>query len=621
MQPEENKMKSSLSSTQLEIVNHDDGPILVRAGPGSGKTRVLTERVRRLITEKNGPIKVLCLTFTNKAANEMAERLDDLQNLNDRAYIGTIHKFCYELLQSKGSRVGIDENIHLFERHQDRIQVLYQGILKNNSPSLGFRFQNEREREKYLNEKLERIHEFKSTFIPPEYVKDSRDREIYELYNSELRNSNAIDYDDILFLTYRMFCENPKILDFVRRQYEYLCIDEAQDLNQAQYSIIRLLFDQNHNNIMMVGDPNQAIFNWSGASSKFMDQFLKDFKPTVKNLKENYRCSREVVRLGQKLSGDNISLEVLPIEGESRIIVGIDEDDEARKVADFLQDLLKNGHRDIEKISPENCALIARSRYVFLKIKDVLEKREIKYQFVTANQNEFESDLIKDFDLCLRILSNPRDRLHFSLLCKRWKLDNLETSFEQKIDIFSLKEKIFEKPKIVVLDAIRTISDKLPLFNLEGAIDILTQYSRNIEDDVERLVVISDVSELERKYQYYLKSEEGNSHFLGTFLSQLALDASAKYTKKGISLLTVHSAKGLEFDIVVIMGMVEGIFPDYRAVKSGSVAIDEERREAFVSVTRSKRIIAFSFPQNKMMPWGDEKPQTRSRFLKEMGLI
>jgi DNA helicase-2/ATP-dependent DNA helicase PcrA len=618
-------MKYNLSSKQLEIVNHDKGPILVRAGPGSGKTRVLTERVRRLVLNNSGPFKILCLTFTNKAANEMADRLEDIKNLNERVYIGTIHKFCFELLQSKGNRVGITGAIHLFERHQDRIQVLNQGILKNNNSYFGIKFQNDKEIENFLNEKLGKIHEFKSSFTPPEYVKDSHEREIYEWYNSELRNSNAIDYDDILFLTYQMFCENPKILDFVRRQYEYLCIDEAQDLNQAQYSIIKLIFNQEHNNIMMVGDPNQAIFSWNGADSKFMDQFIKDFNPVEKNLNENYRCSKAVVKLGEKLSGVKNSYDTLPIVGESLLIIGENEDDEAIKVIDFLEDLIINGHKEIGKISPENCALIARSRYVFLKIKEKLEDRDIKYQFVTTNQNEFESDLIKDFDLCLRILSNPRDHLHYSLLCKRWNLDIFNdlkiNKFENDIDIFSLREVLLDKSKLVVLDAIQKISENLPKFKLEGAINILTQYSNIIKDDEERLLVFEDILELERKYLYYLKSDEGNTHLLGIFLSQLALDASAKYTKKGISLLTVHSAKGLEFDVVVIMGMVEGIFPDYRAVKNGPNAIQEEQREAFVSVTRSKRIIAFSYPKYKMMPWGDKKQQIPSRFLKRMELI
>jgi len=555
----------------------------------------------------------------------MAGRLEDLENFHERAYIGTIHKFCLELLQSKGDRVGITGEIHLFERHQDRIQVLNQGILKNNNSYFGIKFRTDKDIEKFLNEKLEIIHELKSSFTPIEYVKDSRDKEIYEWYDSELRNSNAIDYDDILFLTYRMFCENPKILDFVKRQYEYLCIDEAQDLNQAQYSIIKLLFDQKHNNIMMVGDPNQAIFSWNGADSKFMDQFIKDYNPVVKNLNENYRCSKAVVILGEKLFGNKISLDSLPIVGESRLIIGDDEDDEANKVIDFLEELISKGHKEIGTIPLENCALIARSRYVFLKIKEKLDSRGLKYQFVTTSQNEFESDLIKDFDLCLRILSNPRDQLHYSMLCKRWKLDRAINSkvynVENEIDIFAIQEDLSEKSKLVVLDSIRKISESLPKFRLDGAINILTQYSREMDDDEERLLVLEDISELERKYTYYLKSDEGNAHFLGTFLSQLALDASAKYTKKGISLLTVHSAKGLEFDVVVIMGMVEGIFPDYRAVRSGEIAIEEERREAFVSVTRSKRIIAFSYPKSKMMPWGDEKQQMPSRFLREMELI
>ncbi len=619
-------MKYNLSPNQREIVAHDTGPILVRAGPGSGKTRVLTERVRRLITQNSGLFKVLCLTFTNKAANEMSERLGDIKDLDERAYIGTTHKFCYELLQSKGGKVGITGSINLFERHQDRIQVLYQGILKNDPTFFGIKSQNDKGIEKFLNEKLEIIHGYKNSFTPPEYVNSPLDRDLYEWYNSELRNSNAIDYDDILFLTYRLFCENPKILDLVRRQYEYLCIDEAQDLNLAQYSLIKMLFNQNHNNIMMVGDPNQAIFTWNGADSKFMEQFIKDFNPVVKNLTENYRCSQVIVKLGEKLTEETYSHDTLPIVGESRLLIGDDEDDEAIKVVNFLEDLIHNGHKEVEgTISLEDCAIIARNRYVFLKLKEKLEDRNIKYQFVTTGQSEFESELMKDFDLCLRVLSNPRDRLHLSLLCTRWKLDRFYNSYiahaKDEVDILSLREFVFEKSQTTVLEATQSIAQYSPEFRLDGAIQILREYSKQICNDEERLLVFEDISALVKKYEYYLRSVHGGTHYLGAFLSQLALDASARYTRKGVSLLTIHSAKGLEFDVVIIMGMVEGIFPDYRAIKKGRMAIEEELREAFVSVTRSKRIIAFSYPRSRLMPWGDEKAQTPSRFLKKMELI
>jgi DNA helicase II / ATP-dependent DNA helicase PcrA len=617
-------MRYNLSRIQQEIVDHNEGPLLVKAGPGSGKTRVLTERVRRLILQNNAHFKVLCLTFTNKAANEMMERLEDINNFNESVYIGTIHNFCYAQLQSKGNRVGITGSINLFEKHQDRIQILYQSILKNDHSILGINFRNERQLNTFLNMYLAKIHDFKNSFIPPEYVKDSTDRSIYEWYNSELRNSNAIDYDDILFLTYRLFCENPKILDLLRRQFGYICIDEAQDLNQAQYLLIKLLFDQTYNNIMMVGDPNQAIFTWNGASSKFMEQFENDYKPVVKILNENYRCSQTVVKLSEKLTDESTPYGTLPIVGDSKLIVGKDEQDEALKVLDFIENLIHNGHKEIEgKVTLEDCAIIARNRYVFLKIKDLFDKQNIKYQYVLTSQNDFESDLIKDFDLCLRILANPKDQLHFSLLCKRWKLDNLISSneFKDSIDVSKLIGNLTQNNQNVILNSIKEISRNLPQFELTGAIKILKEYSDTFSDAEERLLVREDISDLQQKYNYYLRSGDGSSHLLSTFLSQLALDTSAKYTQNGISLLTVHSAKGLEFNVVVIMGLVEGVFPDYRAIRNGDEAIKEEQREAFVSVTRSKRIIAFSYPQLKMMPWGDEKPQIPSRFLKQMGLI
>lgn len=439
-----------LSNIQKKIVLHEEGALLVVAGPGSGKTRVLTERIRRLL-KKDGHFRILALTFTNKAANEMKDRLSDIPDVDQRIFIGTMHKFCMEVLANRGKYIGINKLPNIFELHQDRRQILLQAIINN--PYLKSLLDNldPKSQDILLNEWLKMISDSKNKLLFPEMLDNRVDREIYEAYDNELHASDVIDFDDLLLLTYKLFQERPKIVDFYRRQYRYICIDEAQDLNEAQYQVIKALCGTEYKNIMMVGDPNQAIFAWNGADTKYLKLFEKDFHAKKEIMSENFRSSETIVNLAKKIDPSYEVQGYLPIKGSANLIVGMDEQEEANLVIDYIQKIITYGHPDIEDpIKLENFALLGRNRYVLSQIERELNQRGWPYYVNLSSQHESESDIIKDFELCLRIMSNPLDRLHLDILLKRWninkdnfQLDNSVKSRESLLNI--LKNVVYEK--------------------------------------------------------------------------------------------------------------------------------------------------------------------------------
>jgi DNA helicase-2/ATP-dependent DNA helicase PcrA len=617
-------MDIRLSPVQKQIVDHGDGPLLVIAGPGSGKTRVLTERIRRILTEDHGHYRILALTFTNKAANEMKDRLKEVENIDQRTFIGTIHSFCLEVLTNRGKYVGIENLPNIFESTQDRKQVLIQAI--SEYPDILRLLSRDNGRQnKIISEWLETISFFKCNLIMPEMCGDPTLKTIYETYNNNLRASNAIDFDDLLLLTYRLFIERPKIADFYRRQYRYICIDEAQDLNEAQYQVIKSLCGIDYKNIMMVGDPKQAIFVFTGASPKYLNMFKQDFDAKEIEMNDNYRSSKAVVKATKALD-PNYKIEgSLPIEGSIDLLVGENEAQEVNLVLDYLDKLIKNGHKDIEgTIRLEQCAILGRTRYVLSKVEDELKLRNWKYTKQLSQHHESESDLLQNFELCLRIFANPHDQLHLGMLLKSWKLPNdtylKNASFKDSLELIdALRKRVKTKDQSTVLQAIDAMEWKRDSFNFSKALDKLSSYADFVKIPEERALIMEDISVWRKHWDSYIRSNHGNQYSLASLLSQIALGATQQNNQEGISLLTVHSAKGLEFDIVVIMGMVEGIFPDYRA--RDDKTLEEEQRNAFVAISRSKRILAFSYPHKRIMPWGDEKSQKPSRYLKILGLI
>lgn len=617
-------MTVRLTAIQKQVVDHETGALLVVAGPGSGKTRVLTERVRRLLDDPSQHFRILALTFTNKAANEMKERLNDVPDILKRAFVGTLHSFCMEVLANRGKPIGVDGLPNIFESFDDRKQILANAVRSYPQLLAELRHAGDaKEQQRRLGSWLERISELKNSLVLPSMVEDDNERLLYEGYDAQLRASAAVDYDDLLLLTYRLFAERPKIADFYQRQYKYICIDEAQDLNEAQYRLLVSLCGSDFANVMMVGDPKQAIYVWNGADPKYLDLFQHDFKAKRIELTENFRCSKTVVEAAQRLDSTYIVEGQLPIEGAVELFKCEDERDEAQTIIKKMKALESKGHPDIEgDITPRRCAVLGRNRFVFSRLQEELKAQGIPfYKKLSAATYQSESDVVKQFELALRVLANPRDRLHLDMLARAWGAQKSaeDTSIpEGADDPLSLLQALADSSKdgcaTSVLNAITALKWTGGDFKFINALTKIEKFADTLSEQ-DRALVLQDAAEWKKHWDYYVRSELGGIHSISSFLGQVALGTTQQPTEDGLALLTVHSAKGMEFDIVFLIGMNEGTFPDYRA---RGPALEEERRSAFVAVTRSKRLLYITYPKAKVMPWGAVKAQQPSRYILEL---
>lgn len=616
-------MEIRLSAQQQKAVVFGEGALLVVAGPGSGKTRVLTERVRRLLRDVQAHFRILALTFTNKAANEMRDRLKDLPDVGSRTFIGTLHSFCTDVLTTRGEAVGIRSLPFIFESYSDRRQILIDAVYSEPELTEVLKDGDEREQSKQLEQWMKRIVWIKSHPVSCAEVDNRFDRVLLDAYGAALRANGGVDFEDLLSLTYKLFIERPKIADFYRRLYRYICIDEAQDLNEAQYSVLRAFCGDDYRNVMMVGDPKQSVYGFNTSDPKYMNQFQQEFSAKRIELTDNFRSSRAIVSLARLLEPNYEVRGQLPIAGGIRVLAGEDEKDEAKLVANAIAELRRDGHPDIEgAVTFERCAILGRTRYSLLAIETELRSRNWPYYKQLSANYESSSDLAKDFDLALHILVNPLDRLHANILAKRWRCsDDRPLNGRSGIDLLDQMAKRSHTSRAkVVLHVARQISLDLAKLNMMAALDMLeseatSPHSKASEE--ERRAIWEDVRVWKGEWDRYLRTIAGTQQNLATFLSCVALGTTQQPKQEGIGLITVHSAKGLEFDVIFIMGMADGTFPDYRARGKAS-ALAEEKRVIFVAVTRSRRLLYMSYPKTKEMPWGEEWQLRPSPYLSEM---
>ena len=607
--------KTRLSAAQTRVVEHGDGTLLVVAGPGSGKTRVLTERARRLLIEVPGHFRILALTFTNKAANEMKERLTDLGDENQRAFIGTMHSFCLEMLSERGKPVGVEGLPHVFEQYKDRKEILVEAVRQD--PLLSDELANEPDAKavaRRLDQWLASISWLKAH---PSSMEDSDDElgmRALDAYDAGLRACGAYDFDDLLLLTYRLLSEHPRIADFYRRLYRFVCVDEAQDLNEAQYSVLAALCGDSFRNIMMVGDPKQSIYGFNTSSPDYMWRFEEEFGAERIELTENFRSSRAVVALATALDPNYVVEGQLPIQGVVEAIPGADEEAEAKIVADKIRALMAEGHEDVEDLIVwESCAVLGRTRFALMAVESEFRERGIPfYKRLTAN-HENESDVMEDFVLSPRAMANPKDRLHLSALAKRWKTVIPAPSGEaEAVNAIGLMASSAGTPgAVAVASALAAIAARSQRLDMLPGLAVIRAHADTLEEDGKR-AVYEDVAVFSEEWDQYLRTGPANKG-VGGFMSSKALGATQQASREGVALLTVHSSKGLEFDVVFVVGMAEGVFPDYRAKTRREQ--EEESRNAFVAVTRSKRLLYLTWPRTRQMPWGDRRNQRPSRYL------
>lgn len=608
--------KVKLSDKQNEAVLHNKGALLVIASAGSGKTRVLTERIKRLVhlTKR----KILAITFTNKAGEEMKERLGNDEKIKSQVFIGTFHSFCQNVLESRYKLIGLQKMPHIFEDDNDRIELIEQAI--NSIPYFLNKHKNldAKGQRNFKYEVLNFISQVKRELLSKEELFEQTEDEdtvlLYYSYQEILQSQNAIDFDDLIMLTYNLFNNNPSVAEMYRRNFEFICIDEAQDLNNAQYQLLKSICGTENKNIMMVGDPNQSIFAFNGSNSDFMiKNFVNDYQAITIELKENYRSSRQVLEAAEKIMPDSNDIVNLVIPGIFEIHPADNEYQEAEYVCNKILGLIKlKEHNDIEgEISFEKIAVLARNRYVFSQLEKIFIENDIPFYFkTTPGAIKFETDIMKIFDLAFRVRINPADKLHWGRLLKILKINELNVS-SLDILITNVNNEIHRNVISLVLELLEDGSNfKLLIEKFKSSIEQLEYNS-----DDEKKMIIDEINELLIHWYQYAKKTERKS--LSQFKNSMALGQTNPNTQQnGVTLSTVHTMKGQEYDIVFIIGMDEGTFPDYRAVTAGGIELIQEKNNAYVAFTRSKRFLFVSYPKQRYMPWGDVKSRAVSRFLK-----
>lgn len=631
-------MKVKLSPQQEEVTEHREGALLVLAGAGSGKTRVLTERIKKLLNE--GSYHVLALTFTNKAAEEMKARLEDVQDIQERSFIGTIHSFCLEIMSKQGYSIGINEMPHFFDKEEDRkallIQVFGNNIqLKNHYLSL-----DDKKKGSFIYEVLDYISSKKKNLI--EAISNSNEslEYIYWEYQELLKQQNAIDFDDVIFLAYKIFVNRPSIAKIYRRLYKYISIDEAQDLNFAQYEFIKLLCNEEHKNVLMVGDLNQSLFHFNGSDIRYMNSlFINDFEAKRIELKTNYRSSKAVLEIANKIKQNSVAIDENTPDGIFEINEFNNVEEEAKWVIDKIEEFLQQKKYDeIEgDITLDKIAILARNKYLFQGIEKELNIRKTKGKKLDyfykkgSDVTDFGSELISLFDLGLSILTNSHDLIHYSKIQKLIGIEEIqlldnENGISNLKRIYSNIEDGDNKEYYQILLNTWELIEKdinnfsLALKNLEN--DIIVKYENSTEEAINELdKILFDIKSFRDLWNTYSRNTKVDLKSLQHFKTQIALGiTNISNNQNGITLGTVHSVKGLEYPIVFVIGLTEGAFPDFRAVQKGGNEFKSEENGFYVAVTRAERFLYLTYPKNRMTQYGN-KAQSKSSFIKRIRQI
>ncbi|MGN1342233.1 MAG: ATP-dependent helicase [Bacilli bacterium] len=611
-----------LNSEQMKAVNHINGPMLVLAGAGSGKTKVLTNRIANLIENGISPLNILAITFTNKAAKEMKERV--IRLIGAEAYniqISTFHSLGLKILKENYSLLGYEKNFTIID--SDDVLTIIKKIMKDLNMSKDY--YNAREiKNKISSAKNEMmgLDEFSKVEFDHKVV------EVYKQYLKKLKNGNSVDFDDLLILPIKLFKIYPNILEQYQDRYKYILIDEYQDTNEAQYIFSKLLSTK-YRNIFVVGDNDQAIYAFRGANYKNILNFEKDY-PEAKTilLEENYRSTKTILdaansviknnkeRKDKKLWSNN------PIGEKIKYKVVGNEKEEASFVATEIKELINQG------VKEEDIAILYRTNAQSRVVEEEMLKKNIKYRIVGSfyfyNRKE-----IKDLLCYLRLINNHKDDVSLLRIINTPKrgigektIDNLtNAAIENNTSLFeaisSGKELEFKK----LIEELTEESKNLSLTELvdnileKSGIKKELMSSKLLEDEI-RLENLNEFKGVTKSYE-----EEYGSATLEDFLDEISLVSDMSEHQDGtnrVSLMTVHSVKGLEFDYVFIVGMEEGIFPHYNAINdSSSSAIEEERRLCYVAITRAKKKLYILSAESRML-FGNTNRNKPSRFIDEI---
>lgn len=633
------KAIQKLNPQQRRAVETTDGPLLIMAGAGSGKTRVLTHRIAYLIgTRKAAPWSILAITFTNKAAREMQERVSALVGPQGQdIWVSTFHSMCVRILRRDISRIGFTSNFTILDSG-DQLSVIKNCMKEMNIDSK--KFEPKAVQAAISNAKNELLTPEKFERKIGDYF-DGIVAKVYSSYQRKLKANNSLDFDDLIMTTIELFQQVPEVLDFYQNKFQYLHVDEYQDTNRAQYMLCRMLADK-YKRICVVGDSDQSIYRWRGADISNILDFEKDYpNATTILLEQNYRSTSNILNAANKVIANNTGRKPKNLwtdKGDGQKIRLYQADSEHEEGYFITGEIRKNVDKG-RRFSDH--AILYRTNAQSRVVEEILIKSDIPYQIV-GGIKFYDRKEIKDILAYLRLISNPDDDISFARIVNVPKRGIGDTTVERLgaaagqfgVSMFAMLEnvdsmEIGAKARNALADFRDMIEnlyrmvDYLSVTELTEKMLEMSGYREELkrENTIESQARLENIDEFLSVTMDFEKRNEDKS--LVSFLTDLALIADIdsmnqdpEAGKQGVVLMTMHSAKGLEFPVVFIMGLEEGVFPHSRALMDNE-ELEEERRLAYVGITRAEEELFLTCARMRTL-FGRTTANAPSRFLQEL---
>ena len=616
----------TLNTEQKEAVLHTEGPLLILAGAGSGKTRVLTHRISYLIEEKGvNPWNILAITFTNKAAGEMRERVDKIVGFGSESiWVSTFHSMCVRILRRHIDRLGYDTNFTIYDTDDQKT------LMKDVCKMLQIDTKVYKER-MFLGE----ISSAKNELVTPEeyelnaagdYVK-GKVAKVYKEYEKQLRDNNALDFDDLLLKTVQLFQTQADVLDYYQERFRYIMVDEYQDTNTVQFQLIRILAGK-YKNLCVVGDDDQSIYKFRGANIQNILNFEKVFADArVIKLEQNYRSTANILNAANAVIRHNIGRKdkTLWTDNEEGEKIGFRQFDTAFDEAEYIVDEIRKGVSGKGYTYSDN-AILYRTNAQSRMFEEKFVAANIPYKII-GGVNFYARREIKDLLSYLKTIDNGKDDLAVRRIINVPKR-SIGLTTVNRVQENALERGISFYDALSTADLIEHFkeqSEKMSLSKLMEEIIEMTGYIESLEaeSEIEAETRIENIEELKSKIIAYEESCEDEKPTLSGFLEEVALVADVDTLDENsdyVVLMTLHSAKGLEFPNVYLAGMEDGLFPSYMTITADDpMEIEEERRLCYVGITRARKRLTMTCARRRMIH-GETQYNKLSRFLKEIPL-
>jgi DNA helicase-2/ATP-dependent DNA helicase PcrA len=588
-----------LNKEQLQAVIQKDGPMIILAGAGSGKTRVLTYKVINLIDEGVEPDNILMVTFTNKAATEMKERMGKFFQKENRHYsqnptIATFHALCAKLLRIEGEQIGIPKNFLIYDT-QDQKDAIKEA----------FNLLGISAKEYKPASVLGTISQAKNELITeadyPQFARGHFQEvvsRVYLIYQKILKENGALDFDDLILKTVELFRKNKEILEKYQNKYKYILVDEYQDTNHAQYLLTKML-SQKWNNICVVGDFSQSIYSFRGADFLNLSKFKEDFKNTKTfSLSQNYRSTQRILDSASSVISKNHTHPVLELWTENKqgedvsVFEAINEQKEAEFIVEYI-DKIKYQNPNLKYY---DFAVLYRTNAQSRSIEEVFLHKSVPYILIGGTRF-YERKEIKDVLAYLRVLNNPKDKISLKRVEKIGK--------GRFAKFLEFKEQLDENNKINTIDLMDSVIK---------ATEYLSFYDEKDEEDLARLENIKELRSVAISFPDMTQFLENVSLVEQEYLPDHVKDSDGK--SDAVNLMTLHAAKGLEFAVVFMVGMEEGLFPHSRSYMDKN-ELEEERRLCYVGMTRAKEKLFLTYARKRLF-FGQKTSNIVSRFILEL---